>query len=189
MKAFALGADGQRAVAVVVPASVERPHLIGSATDGFRARVRNGADSTWMSERDLEAAYRDRLNERRNAADALNRLYEDAGAWAAPNERAWGIAVAMPRTPLGRQGKLARSTVADIFYDGTGIGHRMAPDHLHPLDSVDCNNPGPGLRSWVARDVGGRDDPWRVANASVGFTGAVAVAAALGGHRYTMHDH
>jgi hypothetical protein len=188
VKAFALGSDGQRAVAVVIPASVERPHLTGSATTGFRARVRNGADSMWMSERDLEAAYRDRFAERRNAADALDRLYEDAAAWAAPTERAWGVAVARPRFPTPLRDKPARDEAANVVGAARGIGYRMAQEHRHPLTSVDEHNPRPGLRRWIACNKESTAAPWLHAYASVHFDGSVTITAALGGHKGTNNS-
>ncbi|WP_205327651.1 helix-turn-helix domain-containing protein [Glycomyces sp. YM15] len=183
VKAYPMGSDTQRAVAVVVPASAERPHLIGTAKDGFRAPVRNGADTVWMSERDLEAAYRDRFAERRNAADALDRLYADAAAWTAPSELAWGVAVARPRVPAPLRDKPARDDAANVVGAARGIGYRMAQEHQHPLTSVDERNPRPGLRRWVARNNKSEAAPWLHAHAGVHFDGAIWITAALGGHK------
>ncbi|MCD0445841.1 ATP-binding protein [Glycomyces sp. A-F 0318] len=182
VQTFPFGPDDLRAVAVVVPASVDRPHLIGSATTGFRARVRNGADSTWMSERDLEAAYRGRAAERQNASDALDRLYADAIMWAAPAERAWGVAVARPRLPVELRSKPDRKETADIIGAAGGIGKRMAKDYYHPLKSVNEHHLRPGLRRWIARNQASAATPWLHAYASVHFDGSVTLTAALGGH-------
>lgn len=183
VKAFPLGVGDRRAVVVVVPASTNRPHLIGKPDVGFRAPVRNGADTVWMSERDLEAAYRDRFAERRNASDALDRLYADAVAWAAPAERAWGIAVARPSLPAPLRDKPAREDVANAVWAARGIGHRMAHGHRHPLTSVDERNPRPGLRRWIARNKESAEAPWLHAYTSVHFDGSVTITAALGGHK------
>src|SRR3546814_6037150 len=58
-----------RAVAVSVPASVDGPHLIYK-NDYFGAPIRNDADTAWMKERQIEAMYRARFNERLRATDA-----------------------------------------------------------------------------------------------------------------------
>lgn len=57
-----LGAEGDRAVAVEVPASVDGPHLIFK-NDYFAAPVRNDSDTVWMKERQIEAMYRARFDE------------------------------------------------------------------------------------------------------------------------------
>lgn len=181
VKAYALGSETQRAVAVVVPASVERPHLVGTPDGGFRAPVRNGADTVWMSERDLEAAYRDRLNERRNATEALDRMFADALTWADPADRAWGVAVARPRVPAPVAAKPDRDVLRHVIGQGNSIGTRMAFNDRQVLDSVDLRNPRLGLRRWEARNGTGTHMPWVNAHATVYFDGSVAIAAALGG--------
>jgi hypothetical protein len=42
--------------------------------------VRNNADTVWMKEREVEAAYRRRFDERRYANEALDRLYGELSA-------------------------------------------------------------------------------------------------------------
>jgi predicted HTH transcriptional regulator len=68
-----LGVEPRRALVVEVPASLDVPHLIYRGTY-FGAPIRNNADTEWMRERQLESMYRTRLDDRRNAGEALNRL-------------------------------------------------------------------------------------------------------------------
>jgi predicted HTH transcriptional regulator len=56
-----LGAEGQRAVVVEVPASIDGPHLI-YRNELFGAPVRNDSDTSWMKEREIEAMYRARFD-------------------------------------------------------------------------------------------------------------------------------
>jgi hypothetical protein len=49
-----LGGEGNRCVAVAVPASVDGPHLI-YRNDFFGAPIRNDADTVWMKEREVAA--------------------------------------------------------------------------------------------------------------------------------------
>jgi predicted HTH transcriptional regulator len=56
-----LGAEGERAVVVEIPASVDGPHLI-YRNDFFGAPVRNDSDTVWMKERQIEAMYRARFD-------------------------------------------------------------------------------------------------------------------------------
>lgn len=50
-----LGADGNRAVVVEVPTSIDGPHLIYKH-DYFAAPVRNDSDTVWMKERQVAAS-------------------------------------------------------------------------------------------------------------------------------------
>jgi predicted HTH transcriptional regulator len=63
-------------VAVVIPPSLERPHLVYRG-EMFGASERVDADTHWMSEQRLEAAYRLRFDGRRNGRQDLDRLFDD----------------------------------------------------------------------------------------------------------------
>lgn len=94
-----LGAEPTRALAVVVPASVDVPHLIYRG-DYFGAPIRNHADTEWMRERHLESLYRARLDERTRSQTALVNLYGEIADGRDSRSRAWLVAVARPRVPL-----------------------------------------------------------------------------------------
>jgi hypothetical protein len=51
-----------------------------TAVVAFGAPVRNDSDTAWMKERQIEAMYRSRFQERRHAAEALDHLTSDASA-------------------------------------------------------------------------------------------------------------
>jgi predicted HTH transcriptional regulator len=93
-----LDGSGKRAVVVEVPGSVDGPHPI-YRNEYFGAPVRNDSDTVWMKERQIEAMYRARFDERRHATEALDSLYTDASAGRDTGKRAWLIAVAHPRIP------------------------------------------------------------------------------------------
>lgn len=76
LKLHRLGQEGTRALAVVVPASVDGPHLIYRG-EYFGAPIRNDADTVWMKERQIEATYFARFEERRFGSEALDGLYDD----------------------------------------------------------------------------------------------------------------
>jgi len=63
----------EHAVAVVVPASVDGPHLIYK-NDFFGAPIRNDADTAWIKERQIDAMYRARFEERRHHGDERDAL-------------------------------------------------------------------------------------------------------------------
>ncbi len=85
--------NSPRALAVTVPPSDTPPHLIFE-NQGFRGPARNDADTVWMSEPQLAAAYRSRFDGEQDAELELDRLYEWAGRHARTAERAWLVAVA-----------------------------------------------------------------------------------------------
>lgn len=176
-----LGKEGQRAVIVEVPASVDGPHLIYK-NDYFGAPVRNDADTVWMKERQIEAMYRARFEERRHATEALDNLYEEALQGRDTRKRAWLIAVAHPRLPQLRS-RLSRAQASEVFTDAEQLGLFYAGrGGIHPLDSVWCNDPRPGLRRWVA--VNAATDSgriWKEAWASIHNDGSVTLSAAVGG--------
>ena len=180
-----LAAEGNRAVVVEVPASVDGPHLIYK-NDYFAAPVRNDSDTVWMKERQIEAMYRARFEERRHATEALDSLYGEAAAGRDSDKRAWLVAVAHPRIPRFRdrptrdeaRGILTKTERLALTYAGNGRGG------IHPLENVDRDNPRPGLRRWVAvNKATGDHSLWKEAWMSIHHDGSVTVAAAVGGRR------
>ena len=175
-----LGSD-PHAVAVVIPASVDGPHLIYKG-EYFGAPTRNNADTEWMKERQIEAAYRARFDERRRSTEVLDQLYNETVAGRDTGVRAWLIAVAHPRVP--GIGRMTRDEAREILTSAKTITLTFSNQHgAHPIEVVDCLNPRPGLRRWVAPSTATGSQAWRDAWASVNRDGSVTLAAALGGHR------
>ncbi|OLT41333.1 transcriptional regulator [Saccharomonospora sp. CUA-673] len=178
-----------RAVAVVVPASVDGPHLIYRG-EYFGAPIRNDADTAWMKERQIEATYRARFDERRRASEALDSLFAETIEGRDTDQRAWLVAVAHPRIP----GVLARPTrdeAREIFKHASTITLTYSTRNgIHPFENVEHYNPRPGLRRWTAPSTAVNDSSnWREAWMSVHHDGSVTVAAALGGHRQSMDGY
>lgn len=181
-----LGEEGSRVVAIVVPGSVDVPHLVYKG-EYFGAPIRNDADTVWMRERQVEAMYRARFAEQRNSHHALDTLYENTATGRDHHNRAWFIGVARPRVPVAIPPRLTRdearklaeasAQLALVFVSRAGI---------HPLESVDRLNPRPGLRSWVLNSSSESDATrWTEAWASLHDDGSVTLAAAVGAHRTT----
>lgn len=178
-----LGDEGNRAVVVEVLASVDGPHLIYK-NDYFAAPMRNDSDTVWMKERQIEAMYRARFEERRHATEALDALFQESAAGRDSNKRAWLIAVAHPRVPRFR-GRLTREEARGVLTKTVGLALTYAGrGGIHPLENVDRDNPRPGLRRWVAvNSATGERSMWREAWMSIHHDGSVTVATAVGGHR------
>lgn len=176
-------ANQNRAVIVEIAASVDGPHLI-YRNELFGAPIRNDSDTVWIKERQIEAMYRARFDERRHASDALDALFNDAAAGRNTGDRAWFVAVAHRRVP-----KLLERLDQDEARRAMEKTERLAlsfagPIGVHPLQNVDRLNPRPGLRRWVVVNTAtGERELWREAWASIHHDGSVTLAAAVGGHR------
>ncbi|VBA48752.1 hypothetical protein LAUMK142_01546 [Mycobacterium pseudokansasii] len=178
-----------RAVAVIVPASVDGPHLIYRG-EYFGAPVRNNADTVWMKERQIEATYRARFDEQRRSNELIDSLYVEATAGRDTANRAWLIAVAHPRIP-GALVRPTREEAQAIFKQAEKITLTYSNRNgIHPLENIDRLNPRPGLRRWVApNNATGESSRWREAWASVHHDGSVTLAAAVGGHRKSSGEN
>ena len=75
-----LGSEGNRAVIVEVPPSSDGPHLI-YRNDYLGAPLRNDSDTVWMRERQIEAMYRTRFEERRHATVNCSRASSCSAAF------------------------------------------------------------------------------------------------------------
>ena len=184
-----LGAEGERAVVVEVPASVDGPHLI-YRNDFFGAPVRNDSDTVWMKERQIEAMYRARFDERRHATEALDNLFAEAAGGRDSGKRAWLVAVAHPRVPRLRN-RLTRDQAREMLSKCEGLALTYAGrGGIHPLENVDLNNPRPGLRRWVAVNTAtGERSTWKEAWLSIHHDGSVTLAAAVGAHRMSSDGY
>jgi hypothetical protein len=138
-----LGEPASRCVAVTVAASLDGPHLIYRG-EYFGAPVRNDADTVWMKERQIEAMYRARFDERRHATDSLDRIYSDAAVGRDTAQRAWFIAVAQPRIPVMRQARLSRDDARTVFQEARALTLQLARrDGLRPIEAMEMLNPRP----------------------------------------------
>jgi len=184
-----LGGEGKRAVVVEVPASVDGPHLIYQ-NQYFGAPVRNGSDTVWMKERQIEAMYRARFDERRHATEALDNLFAEAASGRQSEDRAWLIAVAHPRVPRVNE-RLTRDQARDVLARTGKLALTYSDQGgVHPLANVDRHNPRPGLRRWVAVSTATTErSRWSEAWASIHHDGSVTLAAAVGGYPRSRGDY
>lgn len=175
--------EGNRSVVVVVPRSLEGPHLI-YRNELFGAPVRNDADTVWMKERQIEAMYRARFDERRHALEALDSLFTDASAGRDTEYRAWLIAVAHPRVPRVAS-HIDKSAAPPLFSEAMLLALTYANENVfHPLQNVEWASPRPGLRRWVAVNSATSDNRrWKESHASLHHDGSVTIAAAIGAHK------
>lgn len=182
LNVYRLGTN-PRAVVVDVPASIDGPHLIYK-NDYFGAPIRNDSDTVWMKERQIEAMYRARFEERRHATETVDKLYSEAATGRNSTQRAWLIAVAHPRVPRFHD-RLTREESKAVLAGAEALTLTFADrGNIHPIENVDRHNPRPGLRRWVAVNAAaGERAAWKEAWISIHQDGSVTVAAAIGGSR------
>ncbi|CAM3748656.1 helix-turn-helix domain-containing protein [Kibdelosporangium persicum] len=177
-------------VAVFVPPSPDAPHVIGERNE-LGVPYRYGSDTNWMSESELERAYRDRFARRADDRAALTALidgliHETKGGWGV-----WVAVAACPVASLpmlpGPQRAAATKAMDDAMRLAVDI-FGSARDRHHPmLDQIAreaVNNPRTGLRRWVIRPNHYSTDPtdqpaWALVE--LHHDGSVAVAMRLTG--------
>ncbi len=177
-----VGVKPTRAVAIVVPPSIDGPHLIYKG-ENFGAPVRVGADTHWMREREIEAAYRSRFAAAQRAQRELALQYDEMTQAFDADECAVFVAVARPRSTTPSPKRRLMMDAAIIMSNAKEIadGWLREGAGYHPLEDLSPFESRPGLRSWVARSQGA---PWRDARAAVSDDGSVSLAWRAGGHRF-----
>ncbi|MGN2642116.1 AlbA family DNA-binding domain-containing protein [Nocardia takedensis] len=172
VKVYPLGDPSMRAAVVVVPASIDGPHLIYRG-ECFGAPVRNDADTEWMKERQIEAMYRARFDERRHIAERLTTLYDELAQARDTTERAWLIAVAHPRIPAQTSERIDRQYARDLFDKAAdqSLVYAGRNQGTHIFETIDRHNPRPGLRRWIAPTTTDRAR-WGEAQASIHHDGS-----------------
>lgn len=146
----------QGALVVSVPASPEAPHLVGDSNSvGYP--LRDGTQTKWLSEHEIERAYADRFDRRRTDDQALTDLATQASQHLDPEAGCWLIAAVRPSLPLARTapaltqdearaiGEATRSTVRSWLTDP--INRR--DENLFDLLGDGVYNPRIGLRRWI----------------------------------------
>lgn len=174
----------RKALAIVVPASSDAPHLIYRG-EYFGAPIRNHADTEWMRERQLEDLYRLRLSQRANAGLVLDELYEEL-ADGPTDQFAMLVIAAQPRGPrmtppasekyeAERAGRRAKDLAATW---------RTGPQRRRPFDVIDLQDPRRRMRRWEFLGNSEAIAPkWGDAWMTLHDNGAVSLKYALGGHR------
>ena len=153
-------------LAVFVPPSPEAPHLIGEKNE-MGVPYRYGTDTNWMSEGQLERAYRDRFARRADDQAALGALIDglvpeldfEKGMWVAVSARPAAPLPLLSGQPDREQATRAMNSALQLVSEVFGEAHGRVPvlNHLFSGDAV--NNPRNGLRRWVIRSNHYSTDP------------------------------
>lgn len=144
-------------IAVFVPPSPDAPHVIGEKNE-LGVPYRYGTDTNWMSESQLERAYRDRFSRRVDDRAALSALIDGliseielgTGIWVAVSARPVApLPLLLERPQPGKATEAMNNALplaAEIFESASGwqpVLNQLSPDAV--------NNPKNGLRRWVIR--------------------------------------
>jgi hypothetical protein len=183
--------DGSSGLIVVfVPPSPDAPHVIGEK-NALGVPYRYGTDTNWMSESQLERAYRDRFSRRVDDRVALSALIDGlvpeidlkSGIWVAVSARPVApLPLLLERPQREKATETMNNTlplVAEIM--GPSSGWQPVLTQLSP-DAV--NNPRNGLRRWVIRSNHYSTDPhervdWALIE--LHHDGSIALAIGLAG--------
>lgn len=151
--------EGERQLLVVsIPASPDAPHVWGEKNE-MGVPFRDGSDTHWMSEHELERAYRDRFARRASDAAALQALVDHVHQQVDQSpDNGWLIVAARPTAPLPPTLTApARDEISGVLEEALAIGaaieSRSASNSgvLRSLPPDAVNNPRTGLRRWVVR--------------------------------------
>lgn len=140
---------------VSVPASPEAPHMIGrDRATGWP--FRDGTQTRWMREHDIERAYRDRFDRRRSDEEALASLVEHVADQVDVANGPWFVAIARPAVPSPTAAEPpSQDEVKEILQDAVRradfrpeVEERLNYSAIQGL-GAGRHNPRPGLRRWV----------------------------------------
>jgi hypothetical protein len=185
-------AGGQGLIVVSVPASPDAPHVVGEKNE-LGVPYRDGSDTRWMTEGQLERAYRDRFARRADDRTALSALTADLAPEIDLESGVWVAVAARPVAPmpptLGRpQREQATATVREMLNVAEAIQPVGMTDRVPMLRDLlpphALDNPRAGLRRWALRSNPHTQDPAERADwayVELHHDGSMALAARLAG--------
>lgn len=154
--------DGQSQgiLVVSIPASSVAPHIVGDRNE-MGVPYRDGSHTVWMSEYQVERAYRDRFARRVSDEAAMDaQLAEVRDQVELARRGAWLVVAARPSTAptqlaTSRPGKeIVKETATQALTLAGQIQSSNAGRYplLNELGEHAVNNPRVGLRRWVVTD-------------------------------------
>lgn len=136
--------DGGAVVAMRIPDSAEAPHFARFRQTAVRAPRRNGADTVFMSEHEIERAYAARFARRTAWEEDLQGLFQAATRASSYDTVVNGVLVSRPAEPSTRHAGMAKQHAYEII--------SSLPRRKLCAERIICPDMGllkPGLRSWV----------------------------------------
>lgn len=173
-----LGTEPPRAVAVQVPVSEDLPHLIVRKDALFGAPVRNGPDTRWMSEREIEQGYRARFELRRQGRQRLENLYAETVAVTGSKLSSF-VGVAAPSSVVTNPQRTTPAVAYERLADAIERRSRFLVRNIPGRNPLNLSAPAfrPGLRCQVLYDD---SIPNRSVHLSIHDDGSVCFVLRLG---------
>ncbi|RAS59217.1 putative DNA-binding protein [Lentzea atacamensis] len=182
--------DAPGLIVVSVPPSPDAPHVIGEKNE-MGIPHRDGSDTLWMSEGQLERAYRDRFSRRADDRAALTALIDglvpeidfDKGVWLAVAARPIAPLPLLSRRPQREQVSTTLRTALQLASEVFGRGQGRVPVLNELLSGDAVNNARHGLRRWVIRSNHYSTDAQERVNwalVELHHDGSIALAISLG---------
>lgn len=166
-------------LALLVPDSADRPHLIHPANgaEWFAAPYRHGPDTEWMVERQISAAYTERETGRRRRAQEFDERFDEfTDSLRQDTNLRWVVAFAVPEQPGARRRDLnpvAANRIIDAAWRHPWRGG------IGPEDLTRSASTRRGLRRFSrtgSRNLSAAGSATARARVEVHADGAVAVA-------------
>ena len=137
--------EGSRVIVLQIPQSLETPHFV-MKDDSIRAPRRYGAQTVFMSEREIEQAYRTRFDDRRNHERSLSDLLDQVLLGADRNSQVWLAAAARPVTPRpAYAGRVTEYQARELLSDLRTTNPFLKESRGMELAGM---SPRPGYRKW-----------------------------------------
>lgn len=179
--------DGTESVLVLsIPRSPDAPHFIGKENQ-LGVPYRDGPETPWMREREIERAYRDRFTQRESTDARILDLTSALTESLAPDET-FLVGIAVPRTPLPRViNGIERTEVKKVLKDTLGKSLEVAPTEPGPRLLIlrelgsDAFNPAVNYRSWLVQNRKDRspDGLCDVLHVELHLDGSISFAASM----------
>lgn len=188
-------AGEQGLIVVSVPASPDAPHVVGERNE-MGVPYRDGSDTRWMIESQLEHAYRDRFARRADDRAALRGLIADLVPEIDLESGVWIGVAARPVAPMPLAlGRPQREQAAATMREMLALAAAVQPacgwtDRIPMLASLPqhaLDNPRTGRRRWVLRSNphAGPSEPADSTYVELHHDGSMALAVHVAG----WHDH
>ncbi|WP_367127863.1 helix-turn-helix domain-containing protein [Saccharothrix sp. HUAS TT1] len=184
---------GPGLVVVAVPASPNAPHVVGEKNEmGFPYRY--GAHTNWMTENEIERAYRDRSARRADDRGALTALIDDLAGELDLGNDVWMAVATRPRITLPPPRERVSDQATATIRAAREVAEKIFPEkhgrYSTLSELLQGEGPRVGLRRWTVRSIDWRDEgPFVWAAVELHQDGSIAVLVSLSTFDRTAQVH
>ncbi|GAB2895674.1 AlbA family DNA-binding domain-containing protein [Neomicrococcus lactis] len=146
-------------IAARIPDSPDRPHLAKKGENAFIAPLRNGPHTVFMTEREVETAYRHRFYAASENEQELKSLLETSSGGLDPLQGVILVSAALPLEKKSANPKIDDATFRTFTYN-----NQSEDLYAQPFLAKDLWSEGEirkGMRSWILRNPSGDNHHFR----------------------------